>query len=179
MSAPALCREWWANLGARARAGVIFFPPRVRVLPPYTLVYFLASQSGGLFRFFLPTETDPCAVAFSFSSRDNFQLLRYCICTCNRITRVTVSLCITLLYSITLYQRITVHCISLYTVCMYHSVSLYVSLHSITLYQRITVHCITVGCTAPHEARSRSLRSHRSRQAAGHARTRTATRNPL
>ena len=83
-------------------------------------------------------------MAFSFSSRDNFQLLRYCLCTCNRITRVTVSLCITPLYSITLYQRITVHCISLYTVCMYHSVSLYVSLHSITLYQRITVHCITV-----------------------------------
>ena len=139
MSAPALCREWWANLGARARAGVIFFPPRVRVLPPYTLVYFLASQSGGLFRFFLPTETDPCAVAFSFHQETtfNFYGIAYVLVTaspvslchsvspfctvspCINVSPYTVSVC-TLYVCITLY-----HCMYLCTVSHCINVSPY------------------------------------------------------
>ena len=162
MSAPALCREWWANLGARARAGVIFFPPlshatpRVRVLLLTSLVYFLAShKAAGCLGFFLPTETDPCAVAFSFSSRDNFQLLRYCICTCNRITRVTVSLCITVHHR-TLYQSVQYHPVSTYHRTLYQSVHcMYVSLcitvcitaqyHTVPTYHRTLYHCYSGG----------------------------------
>ena len=110
---------------------------------------------------FLPTETDPCAVAFSFSSRDNFQLLRYCICTCNRITRVTVSLCMCITVSSYTVSVCTVSpcinvspytvsvctlyvCITLYH-CMYHCT------HTVSTYHRTLYHCIkAVGCTAPH-----------------------------